>query len=307
MDLVLVIVFLAVYPILASVSAAFLWADKERPGFDPSGGRKTIIFLALVLLPTIMLLLSMVCFTSEWKGAKGLGWFGVIHEEWAGATVLPIWLVGVVSVAVGIFRPQYMLRSKANFIMAATVAAVCGWYTFATVQLNLTGLGMPMALLFALAPGLPFMNYVLLLRMILRRGQLAGSINVFGVFWSSGITATLFAKYYAALAHYSSLPESPPSCFIVTAAARGHGRFVGSRPAARTGLLENPQLCRMRALERRLQTRHPAFHRALRAGYNVVGPLVASRIRSPWSADAVYVLLKPLELAAAIYCRMDRA
>ena len=120
------------------------------------------------------------------------------------------------------------------------------------------------------------------------------------VAWLSGLAACWRLAWLRALAIYAQLPtERPTDCFVVTAAAQGHPWVVGSyRVAGGTGHPVNRQLLRLKALELVLQAMCPDFHRRLRAAYNVVGPLVARRLKNRLLADAMYLLLKPLEFAA---------
>ena len=102
---------------------------------------------------------------------------------------------------------------------------------------------------------------------------------------------------------YANLPDHPPSCFVVTAASRGHDWLVGPFSDSTHGgqaRKVNAQLATLLELERRWKAFSPATHRSFRRIYNVIGPLVASAICNPWIADAVYFLIKPVELVAAM-------
>lgn len=117
--------------------------------------------------------------------------------------------------------------------------------------------------------------------------------------WLSGLAATWRLAWVRALAIYSQLPTEPPQgCFVVTAAAHGHVWLVGSRRAGNTGRLVNRQLVRIKTLELVIQAVCPKLHRRLRAAYNVVGPPVARQLKNRFLADVMYLLLKPVELAA---------
>ena len=103
---------------------------------------------------------------------------------------------------------------------------------------------------------------------------------------------------------YAALPdEAPGGCFIVTAAGRGHAAFVGRHVRIeRNGCsrLVNQQLITFWQFENRWRNFAPRSHRIFRRGYNRVGPAIAARIKSPWLADFVYVVLKPFELFAKL-------
>lgn len=103
------------------------------------------------------------------------------------------------------------------------------------------------------------------------------------------------------LADYADLPLDPPSCFLATVAARGHAGLVRSVRCSVAGVVfpVTVQLRRFKAFEVVLAWRHPALHRALRKAYDAVGPAVASRLRFRWQSDLMWLLLKPLELAAS--------
>ena len=57
----------------------------------------------------------------------------------------------------------------------------------------------------------------------------------------------------------------------------------------------NRQLCVANAFEQLLEERTPRFHRALRKFYDTYGYPVSKYIRTPLTADIIYLLMKPLE------------
>jgi hypothetical protein len=105
--------------------------------------------------------------------------------------------------------------------------------------------------------------------------------------------------------HYQSLPQDS-GCFVVTAAARGHRRFVGpfANVVHRGRRVEaNHQLMTLWHFEEWWQVHAPASHACFRRFYNRVGPRVARQIGSPWMADFTYLALKPLEIGAKLALR----
>lgn len=113
------------------------------------------------------------------------------------------------------------------------------------------------------------------------------------------------ANVGAAMARFERLAyQTPPNdCFVVTAAARGHARVV--RPIAwewRRGILVpvNEQLRALRRFEARWREASPRSHSIMRRIYGVVGPVIASRLTSPWSCDVMYLALKPVEILARV-------
>jgi hypothetical protein len=127
--------------------------------------------------------------------------------------------------------------------------------------------------------------------------------------WSLGIKAGLaawLAAYIAAWRYdilkmfelYSALPTSPPDCYIATAAAQGHPRFVRSREVKLANgkhLQINVQLQRLKCAELAILAVIPPLHTALRKMYDVVGKRLAKGIKYPLLADAAYLMLKPAE------------
>lgn len=86
--------------------------------------------------------------------------------------------------------------------------------------------------------------------------------------------------------------------YLCTVAAGGHPRLVRPlRPGMRRGhaVVVNRQLCIANAFEQLLEERTPRLHRAVRGVYDRTGYPIARHIRSPWAADVVYLLMKPLE------------
>lgn len=102
---------------------------------------------------------------------------------------------------------------------------------------------------------------------------------------------------------YASLPDTAPSCFVVTAAGRGHKKFVGPFVEIQhhgRRIQANQQLITLRRFENLWRQRAPHSHRCFRVCYNRLGPAIAAQIRSPWLADLAYVAIKPAELAARL-------
>jgi hypothetical protein len=106
-----------------------------------------------------------------------------------------------------------------------------------------------------------------------------------------------------AIQEYATLPTEDPSCFVCTAAARGHWWLVGSEVIARgkRRRLVTHQLRVLKAAELALLAICPLAHRVARRVYNRVGPMIARRIKNAWLADAAYLALKPAEWLAAIW------
>jgi hypothetical protein len=277
-----------------------------------SHAHRNRIFWSLLFAPTLVLLGGMLTL-AEWKGDTGeWGWFYMINTCQAGLiTVIP-WLIAFASLRWTLLHARERLyESWINLVMLLTMAAICLWRACAIM---IIGCDWPedahaflyfLAVIWVFLPLAPGVNLVLLSVHVCTRRKLSSRIPVSAAFtlaWLGGLAATVYAKIILAHEAYDALPDTAPSCFIVTTAAQGNRRFVGSKPNPITGRMENAQLARMRFFERYLMAEFPAAHRLLRKVYNRVGPAVARRIRRPLVADIAYVILKPLELLAVVIC-----
>lgn len=86
--------------------------------------------------------------------------------------------------------------------------------------------------------------------------------------------------------------------YLCTVAAGGHRKVVKPiRTGMRHGhtVIVNRQLCVANAFEDLLHERLPRFHKAVRGFYDKYGYPVAKHIKSPYAADAVWIMMKPLE------------
>jgi hypothetical protein len=124
--------------------------------------------------------------------------------------------------------------------------------------------------------------------------QLLGAVTWFGAYCASWRVA-----YLIVLEEYAKLPTEPPQdCYLCTAAARGHRRFVKSEEiisAEGVAYRVNDQLRWFKAFELLLLAVCPRLHRLCRLVYDSVGPAMARTIEYPLFADAAYAALKPVE------------
>ncbi|MDR0273126.1 MAG: hypothetical protein LBI27_07410 [Clostridiales bacterium] len=91
---------------------------------------------------------------------------------------------------------------------------------------------------------------------------------------------------------------SYPEHYLCTVAAGGHKKIVKPlRTGIRHGRLItiNRQLCVANAFEQVLSEKNPALHRFIRKIYDNTGYPISKLIKSKLAADAVYLLMKPLE------------
>lgn len=86
--------------------------------------------------------------------------------------------------------------------------------------------------------------------------------------------------------------------YLCTVAAGGHRAIVKPiRSGKRHGhrVIVNRQLCIANAFEQLLEERTPNFHHFVRAIYDKIGYPIAKHIKSPYIADVIYFIMKPLE------------
>ena len=117
--------------------------------------------------------------------------------------------------------------------------------------------------------------------------------------WLSAYTFALRFNILKMFELYNALPTEPPNCYIATAAAKGHPRFVGSREvtlASGKSMPVNRQLQRLKAFEIALMSVSAPSHRMMRRVYDVLGKWLAKQIQNPLLADIAYLILVPVEL-----------
>lgn len=120
-----------------------------------------------------------------------------------------------------------------------------------------------------------------------------------GIFaWLSAYVFALRFNILKMFELYNALPTEPPNCYIATAAANGHPRFVGSRAVMLANgktMRVNRQLQRLKALEIAWMGVSAPGHGMMRRVYDVVGKRLAARIQNPIMADVAFILLIPAE------------
>ena len=93
-------------------------------------------------------------------------------------------------------------------------------------------------------------------------------------------------------------PVAYDTHYLCTVSLRGHKKLVKPiRFGLRQGekIVVNRQLCVANAFEQLLEERTPRFHCMVRNFYDTYGYPISKHINSAWSADVVYLLMKPLE------------
>lgn len=130
------------------------------------------------------------------------------------------------------------------------------------------------------------------------------------IFILSGQGADAAIKAFTDTADWTFSKQIPPppkeykGHYLCTVAAGGHKKVVkplrlGTRHGAT--IIVNRQLCIANAFEDYIQEKLPRFHKVIRGAYDKYGYPVSKHITTPRRADAVYILMKPLEWAFLIF------
>lgn len=222
--------------------------------------------------------------------------------------LIPIWVSPLVAIPAYRFLVKRLRSRTVNAILIGLVALLYLWAVVPSLDLRGWGalLDPPYFLAGIAAAGAPFWSLLIMgalavhllqyyeTGLTLRRGLgLLAWLSGFVLVWRIAVLRTLEL--------YADLPTSPPDCYVATAAARGHPRFVGSRAVRLENgrcLRVNAQLQHLKSAELALLAVAPRLHARLRRIYDAVGGMLARLLAHPLPADAAYLLLKPFEWIA---------
>ena len=197
-----------------------------------------------------------------------------------------------------------------HLMIVTTVVAILSAIGVALGQ-NVYGvIFVPLLAIFLAAPTLNFVTYARMAVLagnyesINRQNYLSISGAIGGVvIWITGFVLAWRYAIQRILIEYQNLPKTDPNCFVASAAAYGSPQLVKSEVVRGNDgdVMLNQQMQRLKFLELVLQSLLPKAHFAIRKVYNWLGPKLANYGKaSPALANASYLLLKPLELAAVI-------
>ncbi|MEZ4392396.1 MAG: DUF6688 family protein [Polyangiales bacterium] len=114
-----------------------------------------------------------------------------------------------------------------------------------------------------------------------------------------GIARTFTETCAGPLSQLTRVVEPAADChYLCTVAAQGHPWLVGpERMGVRNGhpIVVNRQLATANAFEDLLRERWPRFARLARRVYDALGYPVSRHLKSRWSADLMYLAMKPAE------------
>lgn len=275
--------------------------DKQN-GLEFGRFGKAWLTFGVSLFSVFSLMLATHSFPPEWKGGpKGSSWVYLVHDNYAGMTLWPFYLLGAVLFWRGVANSAYAKRTPVVFVSALINAVISFWYVFAVFFGHFSR----NEFLFAIVPGSCGVCYSIYAAIIWKHSpstiQRIRSMPLLISGWIALLGAAVIAKYPLAKRIYDELPDEPPdTCFVVTAASKGHPRLVGTWFDHDQQRTLNRQLLTFWRFEDWMRKTSPNLHRRIRAVYNRVGPLVAQRIKRQWQADLVFLSLKPLEWMAGL-------
>lgn len=277
------------------------WARRQPTGLRiwPGVLYRLLLTPIGIYLPLLTFLFAPFAVTPTWKGGAKLGGFSLIPAGcwfWLPAV---LWACVALYVGTSIGRAQgrawVSLGLLSGTIAAGLLSAVLGVQLMKGALPGVSG----DSRLWCLVPFGTTLLYGLACRAAWRRSTvgrlpLAGTLTL-GLGQLTG--NVLWAKQA-----FEKLPETSPSCHVVTAATRGHAALVRPLGLARRGsgwMKVNRQLLVLWQFERLWSARAPRSHQLGRRLYDGIGPAIATRISGPWQADVVYLAIKPIELVAA--------
>jgi hypothetical protein len=299
--------FLFAYPYLGLLSLVGILAlppALEERSFSRFAGRFAIsIVLSFfgVVLPIGVFVLS-IFLTPEWKGGCANGWIDCFMLGKLALGPLVLWASAALYAAeIGRVKDPTQTWIVLGFSVGAVVSTACSAFGLIFISTENA----------SYAPWLlvPFYTSVWYLA---RVTQLSNIVRLrvshyLKVFFSS--LPFWFGSLVWSWKTYQNLPEHPPaSCFVVTAAARGHRKIVGPFiQLTRRGHYRtvNRQLAIFWQFEAMWSACSPASHRVFRNVYNRVGPFLARKINSPWRADFVHLVLRPAEFMAHLVLKVN--
>lgn len=140
--------------------------------------------------------------------------------------------------------------------------------------------------------------WLALIAMLPVLGILSVILLLFGQQPDSVILAFTKTSDWILSGEISPPPVAYDTHYLCTVSLRGHKKLVKPvRFGLRRGekIVVNRQLCVANAFEQLIEERTPRFHKAVRIFYDTYGYPISKHINNSWSADVVYLLMKPLE------------
>ena len=255
-----------------------------------------------IVLPLLSFFISMLLMP-EWKGECRFGWADCFQSGKVALTPLVLWATAALY-AVEIWQTDRPLRwwIVVGFMQGAIVSGFCSLHGMAILSIRLGPAAWGLAVPLYVA-----VWYAVRAAKLAKRANLTPASVVLSVLGSLPLWAWSFALSRKT---YLKLPDHPPSCFVVTAASRGHACVVGPTAVVQHGghgHLANRQLLTFWYFEHAWRESHPCSHARFRRLYDTWGPRLARKVTHPWMADLAYLALKPAEWGAGFLVALRRS
>jgi hypothetical protein len=295
-----ILALVAAAPLAQLITLVLLLRTRRRDALPDGLGIRLLLVLGLAVAPIQELLAWTLFSVEEWQGQRGPGYWRYVWTSTRALVWLPWGLAASLLVAAAALVGPRWRRARLVAGVLAARATVAATFVIAALVLQRDSVifrsDLPFLFVF---PAAAAANDLLYARQLVARVAADSTGTIGSRAWLLGWLVSVASQLLLARGTYGRLPSEWPAgdCFVVTAAAQGHPRFVGSRIAP-GGRRVNAQLETLRQLETRIRAAAPRFHRRLRAIYDRVGPIAAGWIGGPWRADLAYLALKPLEWLA---------
>lgn len=257
-------------------------------------GIALVLSVVGLILPVFVFMAS-AFLVPDWKGGCHHGWLDCFHSGKLVLLPFVLWASSALY-AVEVLRVQNRIRPWIVFgiSLGALVSGVC--LLFGLVVLEFGRQGDNPLFMWLIVPLYVAVWYAIRAVQLARASSKSWGAHLVALssslpFWIASVVLSRRC--------YLALPDQPPDCFIVTAAMRGHVALVGPFTAIRRNgqpRIANRQLMIFWCIESIWSDRLPRSHNAFRRMYNRLGPEIARRIKSPFLADIIYLMLTPVEL-----------
>lgn len=281
--LLVIVVFSTFSPVPAMACFHAAWGAK-RKGVPVSPA----IVLPAAVFPVVLLIMHGLESVPEWK-QYGSSYKPYLALGWSAWVFLPPFAASNFLVARALLTPDHARSNPLTQLSLVSCLLICVLFTLGNRDRGISWV-FPASAVCAYGYGLHLLLELHgVPRMLVRYWLLF-------VAWLTTGVLTVLAAIFQTRNMVAQLPdEAPPDCFIVTAASKGHPKFVGSYVNPETNRRSNRQLNSFRSFEEWLKRNAPKLHQTARQKYNIVGPIIARRISNRWLANLVYLALKPME------------
>lgn len=198
--------------------------------------------------------------------------------------------------------PKILLWLVFGYLVIGSLVVVGGYFFGGMTTFG--SLFAPLLFLPILGPGLFTLSFLRVAKEVWKFRFPNNPLVIWALGWTGLYSASWYLTWLEATRFYASLPVEPPGdCYVASAAAHGHHKWVRHHIRFATNgtpFAMNKQLQVLKAAELGLRSFSPDLHGFIRKRYNKIGPYLVHHwvLRSKWHADFAYAMLKPFEWIA---------